>query len=145
MTGLPTLWRRDNLWRPSISCHILPYFNTTFTMITMSTMSTIPPWLPFSLVPHVRHAPHMAPYHNVHHVSPPRLQVPRSHYEGNELLDLAITGHHLHGSQVYLHLQRQCTAEQWRADKSSAEKSSAEKSRVEKSSAEKSSIDKSSA
>lgn len=28
------------------------------------------------------------------------LEVPRSHYDGNELLDIAITGHHLHGSQM---------------------------------------------
>lgn len=28
------------------------------------------------------------------------LEVPRSHYDGNELIDLAITGHHLHGSQM---------------------------------------------
>jgi hypothetical protein len=30
------------------------------------------------------------------------LEVPRSHYDGNQLLDLAITGHHLHGSQVQM-------------------------------------------
>eukprot|EP00092_Neocalanus_flemingeri_P002862 GFUD01003060.1.p1 GENE.GFUD01003060.1~~GFUD01003060.1.p1 ORF type:complete len:914 (+),score=90.26 GFUD01003060.1:82-2823(+) len=28
------------------------------------------------------------------------LEVPRSHYDGNELLDMAITGHYLHGSQM---------------------------------------------
>jgi len=28
------------------------------------------------------------------------LEVPRSHYEGNELLDIAVTGHHIHGPQM---------------------------------------------
>lgn len=28
------------------------------------------------------------------------LEVPRSHYDGNELIDIAITGHHLHGPQM---------------------------------------------
>ena len=28
------------------------------------------------------------------------LEVPRSHYEGNELVDVAVTGHHLHGTQM---------------------------------------------
>jgi len=28
------------------------------------------------------------------------LEVPRSHYEGNELLDMAVTGHHIHGPQM---------------------------------------------
>jgi len=28
------------------------------------------------------------------------LEVPRSHYDGNELLDMAVTGHYLHGSQM---------------------------------------------
>ena len=28
------------------------------------------------------------------------LEVPRSHYDGNELVDVAVTGHHLHGTQM---------------------------------------------
>jgi len=28
------------------------------------------------------------------------LEVPRSHYEGNELLDMVATGHHIHGPQM---------------------------------------------